>query len=277
MTRWIKIIFLLSFSVLNGRSQGLFSYENSSQFANYLFESGQFSLACEEYERVIFLKPQDSTSIGRLLESYRKTGRSAQGLDRAKQLISDRSRLDPKLFGQIYYLQLENQLFEETQKLIQMQTGIDESSKNLAEVGLLISTNKWKEASSTYQTFAATDKNPDLHQIGHIINEYLDSQKKIPVLAATMSAILPGAGKAYTGRWADGAIALLFIGSNAWQSYRGFEKDGIKSVRGWVFGAIGFGFWVGNIYGSYKTASQYNQSVMQKYHERASNILYHAF
>ncbi|HAQ37429.1 MAG TPA: hypothetical protein DCX89_06490 [Saprospirales bacterium] len=277
MIRWIKFFCLILLLDVSGSSQGLFSYENSLQFADYLFESGQFSLASEEYERVVFLNPHDSASIGRLLESYRMQNRSELGLKRAGQLIGDRDDLPVKLFSQIYYLEMENKRFEEAEQLVKLQSNLDDTQKNLAHLGLAISQNKWNDARSYYLNHQMAEESPYYTSLGNIIQEYSSKRKKSPLLAATLSTIIPGAGKAYTGRWADGAIALVFIGSNAWQSYRGFEKDGIKSVRGWVFGAIGFGFWVGNIYGSYQTARQHNQSVMQKYHDKASDIIYYAF
>jgi len=277
MIRWIKFCILMLLLEVTGSAQGLFSYENSLQFADYLFESGQFSLASEEYERVVFLNPQDSTSIGRLLESYRMLNKSEQGLKRAGQLISERKDLPVKLFSQVYYLELENKRFEDAEQLIKLQSKLDDTQINLAYLGLSVSQNKWNDARSYFLNHPLPNESPYYTSLGNIIQEYTATRKKSPLLAATMSTIIPGAGKAYTGRWADGAIALVFIGSNVWQSYRGFEKDGIKSVRGWVFGAIGFGFWVGNIYGSYQTARQYNQSVMQKYHDKASDIIYYAF
>jgi hypothetical protein len=277
MTRWIKTCCLLVLIELSGNAQSLFSYENSLQFANYLYESGQFSLASEEYERVVFLNPEDSTSIGRLLASYRLVKKPDLGLSRAYHLIGNRSNLPPGLFSQLYLLELENKRYEEAKKLISLQSGMDREVKRLADLGVLISQNNWKDAGLSYDIQSYPGEDPQCTHLGNVINEYFDARKKSPFLAASMSAIIPGAGKAYSGKWADGAIALVFIGSNAWQSYRGFEKDGIKSVRGWVFGAIGFGFWVGNIYGSYKTARQYNQNIMQQYHEKATHIIYHAF
>lgn len=277
MTRWIKTCCLLVLIQFSCDAQGLFSYENSLRFADYLFESGQYGLASEEYERVVFLNPEDSTSIGRLLASYRLVKKPDLGLSRALHLIENRSNLPSAIFSQLYLLELENKRYDDAKKLISLQSNLDRDVESLADIGVLISQNSWKEAGQRYAIKSYPEESPEYANMGNVITEYLNSRKKIPFLAATMSAIIPGSGKAYSGKWADGAIALVFIGSNVWQSYRGFEKDGIKSVRGWVFGAIGFGFWVGNIYGSYKSARQYNQNVMQQYHEKASHIIYHAF
>jgi hypothetical protein len=89
-----------------------------------------------------------------------------------------------------------------------------------------------------------------------------------------MSTFIPGSGKIYTKNWQDGLIALLFVASNAWQAYRGFSKDGVKSTYGWVFGSIGAGFWLGNIYGSYKSAQKFNKQIQKGYHDKISGVIY---
>ena len=43
-----------------------------------------------------------------------------------------------------------------------------------------------------------------------------------------------------------------------WQSYAGFNKNGIESGYGWVFGTLATGFFIGNIYGSAKAANTRN-------------------
>jgi hypothetical protein len=42
-------------------------------------------------------------------------------------------------------------------------------------------------------------------------------------------------------------------------AYDGFHDDRESSVRGWVFGTLGFGFYSGSIYGSALAARLYNR------------------
>jgi len=69
-----------------------------------------------------------------------------------------------------------------------------------------------------------------------------------PLLAALFSSALPGAGKVYAGRPADGFYSLLVTGSSTWAaaSYGRDEHWG----RAGLFGAMGLFFYLGNIYGS---------------------------
>jgi hypothetical protein len=70
------------------------------------------------------------------------------------------------------------------------------------------------------------------------------------VAAALLSAILPGAGKAYCGRGADGLQSLLIVGTAALLAYRGFERDGRRSLEGWGGAGVGGLFYAGGIVGA---------------------------
>ena len=94
-----------------------------------------------------------------------------------------------------------------------------------------------------------------------LLNLYYESsdiKHRSPFLAGTFSTLIPGMGKAYSGRWKDGLIALVFIGGTGFQAYRGFDKKGVKSVYGWIMGSLCVGFYMGNIYGSAKAAKVFN-------------------
>ena len=88
-----------------------------------------------------------------------------------------------------------------------------------------------------------------------------------------MSAIIPGSGKFYTGRWRDGAVAFLFVSLNTWQAYRAFNKNGINSIYGWIFGTISLTFYSANIYGSYKSALNFNKKILNNLHEKTLLII----
>jgi len=69
-------------------------------------------------------------------------------------------------------------------------------------------------------------------------------------------------------------MSLLFIGVNAWQSYRGFSNDGIKSVRGWAFGVIASGFYTANLLGSWKSAILYNEKKQEQIRHETEGVLF---
>ncbi len=81
---------------------------------------------------------------------------------------------------------------------------------------------------------------------------------KSPALAAGLATIFPGSGKLYLGRPMDALMALLTSGVTVWQAYEQFDKDGVESTTGWIYGGLGVMFYGGNIYGSYVGARIYN-------------------
>lgn len=74
-------------------------------------------------------------------------------------------------------------------------------------------------------------------------------------LAALMSAVVPGAGKVYAGRFGEGAAAFLTVGSLAAVTGENWHRHGLKDWRTIVAGSLFATFYVGNIYGSYLSVS----------------------
>jgi len=74
------------------------------------------------------------------------------------------------------------------------------------------------------------------------------------VAAPILSAVLPGAGKAYCGRGADGLQSLLMVGTAALLACRGFERNGRRSLEGWGAAGVGAVFYAGGIVGAAASA-----------------------
>ena len=74
--------------------------------------------------------------------------------------------------------------------------------------------------------------------------------RKSPWIAGGLSAIVPGLGRVYLGRWPDGLFSFLVVGVVSSFAAHGFYEDGRSSVRGWILGSTAALLHVGNIYGS---------------------------
>jgi TM2 domain-containing membrane protein YozV len=74
--------------------------------------------------------------------------------------------------------------------------------------------------------------------------------RKSPVLAAALSMVVPGLGRVYIGRWPDGLMSFLLIGTTAFLAGQGFYAEGEGSVRGWILGGVAGLLYAGNVYGS---------------------------
>ncbi len=78
------------------------------------------------------------------------------------------------------------------------------------------------------------------------------SDKK-PWLAALYSGLVPGLGKVYTGEWKDGVYAFAVVSAFSWLTYRFAEKRGLSPYT-FLYGSMALSFYVGNVYGSWKSA-----------------------
>jgi hypothetical protein len=83
---------------------------------------------------------------------------------------------------------------------------------------------------------------------------FLERQASLPRksawIAGGLSAVVPGLGRVYVGRWPDGLFSFLVIGVVSGFAAHGFYEDGRTSVRGWILGSTAALLHVGNIYGS---------------------------
>lgn len=107
--------------------------------------------------------------------------------------------------------------------------------------------------------FPKTDGTPESGRVQSFTQwkENLD-QKKSPALAGSLSAILPGAGQAYTGAWQSGAIAFvlnaLFLSATLELADNDLPAAALAS--GVVFSITYFG----NILNAAENARVYNQN-----------------
>ncbi|MBW6458743.1 MAG: hypothetical protein K0B52_06235, partial [FCB group bacterium] len=88
--------------------------------------------------------------------------------------------------------------------------------------------------------------------------EGINAAQRSPVLGGVMSAVIPGSGKIYAGRWMDGVQAFSMITAPAYNAWYHFAKNGTKSVRAWIWTGVTAWFYLSDIYGSVKAVKEYN-------------------
>jgi len=79
--------------------------------------------------------------------------------------------------------------------------------------------------------------------------------KKSPALAILLSAVIPGAGRMYSGRWFDGFMGLSQFFLYAVATNYAYHND--WEVLTAISGGITFIVYGGEIYGAYRTAKYY--------------------
>jgi TM2 domain-containing membrane protein YozV len=83
-----------------------------------------------------------------------------------------------------------------------------------------------------------------------LVRRHDELGRKSPLLAGALSALIPGLGRVYLGRWPDGLLSFLLVGTTGALAAQGFYQDGRDSVRGWILGSVAALLYAGNVYGS---------------------------
>lgn len=253
------IIIILFFSLSSVFSQNIYDYQHSLTYANYLYKSKQYTLAAEEYERSLFLVPGNDTITAKLLKSYNLSGQCKQAKLRARQLALNIDSM-PRIIAKEYIRTLFcNHLYKDARIMLESNKLITAPFKTSNWLYLELVSENWKAADSILTANTANDVSLVLSKYKDVVYKANHLKHRSPGFALAMSTVIPGTGKIYAGSWKDGLIAMVFVGATAYQSYRGFDKKGIESVFGWIYGSVSAGFYLGNLYGSFKAAKKYNE------------------
>ncbi len=93
--------------------------------------------------------------------------------------------------------------------------------------------------------------------IDHPTSHLNNSTKKSPVVAGILSAILPGAGRVYAGRWFDGLMGFVMVYLTATSAVESLKRDNmLNKVFSYSVASI---FYTGEIYGAYRSAKYYQR------------------
>lgn len=266
--------FLILFYKIN-YCQNIYNAENSLSFALYLYDSKQYDFAAQEFERVIYLSPENYEAKLFLLKSYRYSENYSQGINFINKNYNSDFKFIPKKIAEEYTkLLLLNGNYSETQNFI---TQFADSLNNKTKINFQTFCYLFQQQWDTLYQFANLNKNYLNSDLYNLSNSVLEIKYKKPLIALTLSTLIPGLGKIYSGAWKDGLFSLVFIATNSWQAYRGFSKKGVKSAYGWIFSSIAFTFYFGNIYGSFQSAKKYNENLNKSFKDNALLILKNDF
>jgi hypothetical protein len=261
------LVLFISFLWLKGQEPNLFNEKNTAEFASYLFQTNQYKFAAEEYGRLIFMFPEEEDYQIGLLKSYRYAN------DFPKGILAYKNISYPSLNVKKEFIKLSILSGEQT-NLTNLLAELDPETDIRNNLDLTLRLINPTGHLPSLEGIRTEIVNPGL------LNLYYESSQlkhKSIFLAGTMSAIIPGTGKLYTGRWKDGLMSLVFVGTSAFQAYRGFEKKGVKSVYGWIMGGLTLGFYFGNIYGSSKSAKNYNSNQRLMYVDKVTHYYIDSF
>ena len=262
----IKLLALGLLISLQSQAQDLFDYAHARQFAEHLAKSGQFDMAQKEYERLVFMQPNNDTLRLGLLRSYRLGSKFQEGIARGQQLYEPLALMPPKQALEYGKMLVGANQLDAAQSFWSTSKTLGYTDVKLLESTVMVLKDNFLEAQKNMKQVIDSQQ-VVVEDYQNLLTMAVNDIYKKPGLAGVLSAIVPSTGRFYAKDGKDAIVSLLFIASTAFQSYRGFNKTGIQSVKGWAYGAVSFGFYLGNIYGSVKAAQAYNQRKKHGYRE----------
>ena len=269
MIQFIKYIiaFILFISpFLSFSQEDYFSRDMSKKYAEYLFNNREYHLALQEYERVYFMDSTDLISLDYLLQSAKFDKDYKRGIRALMNKNIANYNLDIR--KNYYSLLFLNRDIEQLDLFLENEISHHEITRMKFSTAIL--KREWDRAEQYLQEYKQSDK----IEMTLLLNKCKASKLKSPYLAGALSAVIPGLGKVYTGYWKDAIFSILLTGSSAYQAYRGFSKKGTGNVYAWIYSGISCGFYIGNIYGSQKSAKTRNFKVLNQFDEEVDAIYY---
>ncbi len=255
---------------LSAKSQDIYNSAHSYQYATYLFKSKEFSRAAHEYQRACFLDSQNWVAHFYLIQSYRKSGQENKGISHFTKI-------------QLQLPKSEKLKFEHESNICRFRTKPNyfETKTEADSVGslpyfkgpALLMSHKWAD-SRAYISSTSYKENKTLNNYYQLACDGININYKKPWLAGTLSTIVPGLGKFYTGYTKDGLIALLMTSISGYQAYRGYSGKGARSGIFIIYTGMAAGFYLGNIYGSIKSAKQKNSRLNEMMDAKTKEIFY---
>ena len=269
---FVFALILLSTTQLIG--QNIYDYKHSLEFSEYLEKSKQFDFSIQEYERLLFMRPNRDSLKLNIIANYRKAGYYSKGLDRATQLFPEILSAPQSIAKEYAATLLLNKEYEQAKSYCVKNNTLSSIQKTHFISTAQLLQFDWKGATKSILNYDSLQKtNPDntwLQSISYkkLAEEEAKARYKKPAIAMSLSAVIPGLGKVYTKDYKDAIIGFIIVGSSAFNTYRGFSKHGINSAYGWVFGGVALGFYSGNIYGAYKAVKKHNHRLRDKIYNK---------
>lgn len=285
-----RILFIVGIAMLiiltmpdSGRCNRItLNSEDQFGFARYCMEKGEYYRAVGEFERFIYLFPDNE----RIPEAHYLIGvcyLMGAKYDSARSVLEDVYRTHSKLplggralflIGETYYQQ---GAFDEAesyfQKIIHDFPQAELRSAALYRLGWSrMKADQWQDAAQHFM---------DIDQSSHLYSQSLrlstevlkgeDLPQKSPAAAGVMAAVIPGMGHVYCGRPKDGLVAFLVNGLFIWAAVESFEHD--QDVLGGILTFMELGWYSGNIYSAVNSAHKYNRKVKDDFRKGLSERL----
>jgi tetratricopeptide (TPR) repeat protein len=252
------------------------------RLARGFIEQGEYFRAVTELKRLAILFPKSAqlerAAYGEALANY--LGEEYQSASEIAFNLTRSSNSGERAFSASYLLSLSYWRMEQHKMALGALSGVTATAESPDRAEKLACTKAVYLMDAGYVEAAKTSLERHIESNPTAINaktglaalrRFDDMPQKSPTLAGTLSALLPGAGYAYVGRWGDAATSLLLNGLFAAAAYELLRDD--HYAAGYLVGGIGLSFYVGNIYGSANAAHRFNLQVRRGYRDDVTGVL----
>lgn len=273
--RWawvVIIVFLLFFNAVHINADDADS-ERQFDFAESLFQEGDFFRAITEYKRFIFFHPEDGLvedALFKIGESYFRAGRWEETIASMDEFLDEFPESD--LTDAAVYLKATAQKnlkrYEEalTSYGQIIKRGIEPyRDQAIYQSALLfVERDEWEKARSVFMTMPESSPlYPAARTFSAGLERINEIPAKSPAVAGSLAAVLPGAGHVYTERYRDAALAFLLNAAFIWSAVELFKKE--EYVTGGIVTFFELGWYSGNIYSAVSSAHKYNERSKGEY------------
>ncbi|MDE0040603.1 MAG: tetratricopeptide repeat protein [Candidatus Poribacteria bacterium] len=239
-------------------------------FADSLFQEEDYLNAAHEYRRYLLLFPEEENGDFvqfRLAASYQNAGKLASAIQTYQLLIDTypNSPLMQRAQSNIAQCQLLEGNKDVAIRSLQQFLSEYPESDLAPRVYFMIATvqmegKDWEKATKTWEEIAVKYPDTRFAEASNRLIRMVRSSKLIPKRSPTfsglLSAVIPGLGQAYSGRFLDGLQSLTVIGTiGAGTAYYINREQYEVAIP---VGLLGLFFYAGNVYGGAQAAKTFN-------------------
>ncbi len=257
----LLLCFLLLSSLCLPRTVLAGAAEDQLGFADRLFADEDYYRAVTEYKRFLYRFPDHPEAPGALLRMARAylAGERYDDADRALEDLASSFPDSPEAvrgallyaesaYRRHDYLRARQRYRQAAWTYPRLQRQVD-----YRIAWCLIEEAKYDDARGLLTPLDA----PQARGLAGELDRLRNLPRSSPATAGVLSAVLPGAGQVYTGRYRDGAIALALNAAFIFAAVEAFDND--SPVLGGILGFVELGWYAGNIYNAVNGAHKDNR------------------
>jgi len=243
---WPILLVLIATQPLPLLAQSLAEVEG---LAKDFYLRGEYYRSVTEYQRLAFYYPQKAAQAQLMVaRALMAGGRQAEAI----ALLEKRVQLNPSDWEALMLLGLAQLDQDQAAPFGLRQTQVEAA---MAHFSRLPSGEPMRER---------------LFDLSQDWRERAPVARPNPALAGGLSAVIPGAGSAYLGRWREGSYAFLITGLFALGSREAYQSG--QPALGAVLGGFGLVFYGGNIYlavnSAHKLGDQNEAQQLEQYRRK---------